>query len=120
MALHLENDLAVSLDQVQENFARYDLLDEQVRFLKGWFRDTLSTAPIESLAVMRLDGDLYESTMDGFVLWPKLAPGGFVIVDDYHSMACCGQAVDDFRRSHGIVEPMETIPGGGVYWRKSS
>ena len=56
--------LAVSLQEVQRNFRHYGLLDGQVQFLPGWFRDTLPTAPIEQLAVLRIDGDLYESTMD--------------------------------------------------------
>jgi O-methyltransferase len=57
--------LAIGLEEVRENFRRYDLLDDNVKFLKGWFRDTLHVAPIRQLAVLRLDGDLYESTMDG-------------------------------------------------------
>ena len=56
-------ELAVSLETVQENFRRYGLLDQQVAFLPGWFRDTLLATPIGQLAVLRLDGDLYESTM---------------------------------------------------------
>jgi O-methyltransferase len=63
ITLHRFPQLAVSLERVQENFRRYGLLDEQVRFLKGWFRDTLPSAPIERLAVLRLDGDLYESAI---------------------------------------------------------
>src|SRR5207248_8332186 len=59
--------LAVPLEEVQELFKRYDLLDAQVRFLKGWFKDTLVDAPINRLAMLRLDGDLYESTMDALV-----------------------------------------------------
>ena len=78
--------LAVPLEQVQELFSRYGLLDAQVRFLKGWFKQTLKDAPIERLALLRLDGDLYESTMDTLVpLYDKVSPGGFVIVDDYES-----------------------------------
>ncbi|MEO5364252.1 MAG: tetratricopeptide repeat protein [Magnetococcus sp. DMHC-8] len=78
--------LAVSLEEVQELFARYDLLDDRVRFLPGWFKDTLPTAPIGQLAILRLDGDLYESTMDALVsLYDKVVRGGFVIVDDYGS-----------------------------------
>jgi O-methyltransferase len=50
-------ELAVPLEEVQANFARYGLLDERVRFLAGWFADTQPTAPIERLAVLRLDGD---------------------------------------------------------------
>jgi O-methyltransferase len=72
-------ELAVSLKTVPESFARYGLLDDQVRFLVGWFRDTLPTAPIHRLAVARLDGDMYESTMDALVaLYPKLSVGGYL------------------------------------------
>src|SRR5262249_42859847 len=71
--------LVVSLEQVSELCARYDLLDGQVRFLKGWFKDTLRTAPIEKLAMLRLDGDLYESTIDALdPLYAKVSDGGFV------------------------------------------
>ncbi len=56
---HTFENLVVGIDEVRGNFARYDLLDEQVRFLPGWFRDTLPTAPVSRLAVLRLDGDMY-------------------------------------------------------------
>ena len=76
--------LKVSLDEGKSNFARFGLLDEQVRFLQGWFKDTLPTAPINKLAILRMDGDLYNSTMDALTnLYDKLSPGGYVIVDDY-------------------------------------
>jgi hypothetical protein len=111
--------LAVSLEDVRTNFARYGLLDDQVRFLKGWFKDTLSGAPIERLAVARLDGDLYESTMDALTaLYPKLSPGGYVIIDDYNSFESCNIAVNDFRRDQGISAPLSLIPGAGAFWRK--
>ena len=116
---HQYEELAVPLEQVKANFGRYGLLDEQVIFLKGWFKDTLPTAPIEQLAILRLDGDMYESTTDGLRnLYHKVAPGGFIIVDDYGCVAGCQQAVEDFRREHGIVEPIIGIDGWGVYWRK--
>lgn len=118
---HLADDLAISVDEVKANFARYGLLDDQVVFLKGWFSETLPTAPIESLAVMRLDGDLYESTMDALVnLYPKLSPGGYVIVDDYSDIAACRQAVDDFRNRHDIRDEIISIDWTGVYWRRSA
>jgi O-methyltransferase len=111
-------ELAVSQVQVRANFARYGLLDDQVRFLPGWFRDTLPSAPIEQLAVLRLDGDMYESTMEALTsLFPKLMPGGYVIVDDYGFLPSCRAAVDDYRREHGIEDPIETIDWTGVYWR---
>jgi hypothetical protein len=111
--------LAVSLDEVQEVFRRYDLLDDRVRFLKGWFRDTLPAAPVDRLAVLRLDGDLYESTRDALVpLYDKLSSGGFVIVDDYGDFGPCRQAVDEFRSARGIASPLEPVDWSCVFWRK--
>lgn len=113
-----DNDiLAVSQETVQENFARYDLLDDQVRFIKGWFCDSLPNAPVERLAVLRLDGDLYDSTMDSLVnLYPKVAPGGFVIIDDF-VIPSCRQAVEEFRAKNDITEPIREIDNESVYWR---
>ncbi len=112
--------LAVSLEEVQANFARYGLLDERVRFLAGWFADTLPTAPIKRLAVLRLDGDMYGSTMEALeALYPKLSVGGYVIVDDYGAIPQCKEAVTDFRTAHDIIDPMETVDWTGVYWQRS-
>ena len=112
--------LAIGLEEVQENFRRYDLLDDNVKFLKGWFKDTLHAAPIRQLAVLRLDGDLYESTMDALnALYHKVSPGGFVIVDDYNDFEPCRRAVSEFRERHRIDDPIERIDWCGVYWRKS-
>ena len=121
MGLHRANDvLGISEETVRENFRRYDLLDDQVNFLPGWFRDTLPTAPVKELAVLRLDGDFYESTMDGLNnLYPKLSPGGFVIVDDYvHGP--CAQAVHEYRKEFGITEEIIDIDGTGVFWRRAA
>lgn len=82
---HEYPDLAVSLDRVKANFAKYDLLDDQVVFLKGWFRDTLAQVPSKQVAVLGLDGDLYESTIDPLKhLFDRIPTGGWIIVDDYH------------------------------------
>ena len=111
--------LAISLELVQELFHRYDLLDRQVRFLPGWFRDTLAGAPIERLALLRIDGDLYESTWDALTaLYPRLSRGGFVIVDDYRCIPGCRQAVDEYRHREGIAAPAEVIDWTGVFWQK--
>lgn len=111
--------LAIDQDRVRALFERYDLLDDQVRFLPGWFRDTLPTAPIKQLALLRLDGDLYESTMDALLaLYDKVSPGGFIIVDDYGALPPCRQAVEDFRATRGIEAPLEHIDWTGAVWRK--
>ncbi|HSS70543.1 MAG TPA: TylF/MycF/NovP-related O-methyltransferase [Casimicrobiaceae bacterium] len=111
--------LAVTLETVRENFARYGLLDDQVVFLKGWFRDTLPKAPIDRLAILRLDGDLYESTMQPLVaLYDKVSEGGFIIVDDYNTFANCREAVTDFRQSRGILDRIHDIDGSAVFWQR--
>lgn len=111
--------LAVSLEEVKRNFARYDMLDDRVRFLEGWFSDTLPAAPIDKLAVLRADGDMYGSTMDVLdALYGKVSPGGFVIIDDYGEIAQCRAAVEDFRAEHKISEPLQRIDGSGVFWRR--
>jgi O-methyltransferase len=111
--------LAVSLDQVKSNFSRYGLLDERVRFLKGWFKDTLPTAPIGRLAILRLDADMYSSTMDSLLnLYPKLSVGGYVIIDDYGQIDACRKATDDFRARQQIETPLMQIDRNGAYWKK--
>jgi O-methyltransferase len=112
--------LAVSLEDVQELFARYELLDNQVRFLQGWFKDTLPDAPIGRLALLRLDGDLYESTDDAIqALYPKLALGGFLIIDDYN-LPPCERAIANYRAAHGITDAIVQIDEQSAYWRKSA
>jgi O-methyltransferase len=111
--------LAVSEAEVRANFKRYGLLDDQVRFLPGWFKDTLHDAPIERIAVLRLDGDLYESTIQALdALYPRLSPGGFCIIDDYHVLKACRQAVTDYRAKHAVSAEIVEIDGNGVLWRK--
>lgn len=118
--LHEVEVLAVSQEEVERNFGRYGLLDGQVKFLKGWFSDTLPTAPIEQLAVLRIDADMYESTTDALVnLYDKLSPGGYVILDDYLLIPACQQAVDDYRAKNGITDPIQKADWNAVYWKKS-
>jgi hypothetical protein len=113
--------MAASEEEVRRNFLAYGLLDENVRFLKGWFKETLLSAAIGQLALIRLDGDFYESTADALhALYHKLSPGGFVIIDDYGEdvWTDCRAAVDDFRTAHQICEPLLTVDSKCSYWRK--
>lgn len=114
-------NLAADLDTVRGNFERFGLLDEQVRFLPGWFENTLPTAPIERLAVLRLDCDFHDSTRQVLVsLYDRLSVGGYLIVDDYgeDEWTHCRQAVDDFRAERGITEPMVPVDRACWYWRR--
>jgi len=119
----LYRNLAASLEEVKRNFAAYGLLDDQVRFLKGWFKDTLPTAPIGRLSLMRLDGDFYESTRDALTsLYDRLSIGGFVIIDDYgqDSWTYCRKAVDEFRSERHIEAPLIQVDSTCHYWRRTS
>jgi O-methyltransferase len=118
--------LAISVDQVKKNFDFYGLLDDRVRFLKGFFSDTMPTAPIDRIAVLRLDGDMYESTivvLDN--LYSRLSDGGVVIVDDYGMLPECNRAIEDFRAKNKIADPLQIIGyvNGkplGAYWFKGA
>jgi O-methyltransferase/8-demethyl-8-(2,3-dimethoxy-alpha-L-rhamnosyl)tetracenomycin-C 4'-O-methyltransferase len=116
---YTHRELAVSLEEVRENFRRFGLLDGQVRFLKGWFKDTLPNAPITEISLLRLDGDMYESTWQALEsLYNKVSPRGFVVIDDY-VLPACARAVDEWRRRHQIDAPLIEIDGAAVYWQKS-
>jgi O-methyltransferase len=120
MDLNKYPQLAVSLSEVKDNFGSYDLLDDQVVFVKGLFKDTLPTLPPFKIAVLRLDGDMYSSTMDTFeALYDRVSPGGFVIVDDYGAIDDARRATIDFRLSRDIEEPMHAIDEDGVFWRRT-
>lgn len=112
--------LDVGIEDVRAQFRRYGLLDDGVRFLEGWFKDTLPTLGDRAFAVVRLDGDMYGSTIEALSeLYPRLRPGGFLIVDDYGAYHACRQAVADYRDAHGIAEPIEQVDWTGVFWRKA-
>jgi O-methyltransferase len=111
--------LAVPLEQVKRNFERFGLLDEQVQFAKGWFKDSLPGLRDKKWSLMRLDGDMYESTMDSLTnLYPNLSVGGYVIIDDYYGLECCREAVHDYRSANKINEEIQKIDWNGAYWRR--
>lgn len=72
------------------NHANYQLY-------KGWFQNTLNSFSGESIAILRLDGDWYDSILECLdKLYPKVAEGGLVILDDYHTWSGCSRAVHDY------------------------
>jgi O-methyltransferase len=115
---HVEH-LKVSLRAVKANFEQFGLLDEQVKFIPGWFKDTLPIAPVDRLAVLRLDGDMYTSTMETLVpLYDKVSPGGWIIVDDFFAWDGCRAAVRDFLRVRGLDPHIRRIDWTGACWQK--
>lgn len=119
---NIHRELAVTVAQVRANFEAYELLDDQVVFVPGWFKDTMPNVdPHRKIAVLRLDGDLYESTYQCLKgLYNLVSVGGFVIVDDW-SIPACKQAVVDFLTEEGLPSPplgLQMIDWTGVYWCK--
>ncbi len=132
----------ITQQEVEENFRKYGLLDDRVVFLKGWFKDTLpqAVAPplelqsgspryinnptldflpgvIKKLAILRLDGDLYESTIQTLEnLYPRVSDGGYVIIDDLNLKECV-KAVNDYRTEHNIKDPCMLLDGCSGWWR---
>lgn len=118
--LHETAFLAVDRATVESRFAAYNLLDSQVRFIEGWFEDTMPSAPIDNLAILRLDGDMYGSTMIVLEnLYQKLSPGGFCIIDDY-CLPKCRQAVHDYFEKVSISPSLVTVDNSCIYWQKQN
>ncbi len=118
--LFMNKALRISLPQVKNNFKKYDLLDNQVKFLKGWFKDTLPTLKEETFSLVRLDGDMYESTINGLDnLYPRLSVGGYLIIDDF-ALDNCKAAVEDYRKKHQIKDKIIKVDWTGVYWQKTT
>jgi O-methyltransferase len=84
---------------------------KRFKLVEGWFRDTLvGFTPEEPIAVLRLDGDWYESTMQCLTaLYPHVVPGGLIIIDDYFTWDGCSRAVHDYLSRS---EALERIEGG--------
>ncbi len=116
---HTFDYLRVGLEAVRANFNKFGLLDDQVRFVEGFFSDTLPNLRSESFAVLRLDGDMYESTYVALEnLYPSLSPGGYAIIDDYGVLPGCAAAVEDYRRDAAISAPMFEVDWSARYWMK--
>ena len=122
LLLHRYQIMEVSKETVIENFKRYNLYDDNVIIVEGWFDIMLPylVANIESnFSLIRLDGDMYKSTMDSIrPLYPRLNVGGFIIIDEYFDMHQCKEAVDTYREKNKITEPIIQIDHSGGYWRK--
>ena len=113
--------MAAGIEAVRDNFETYELMSDQVRFLPGLFADTLPGAPVERLAILRIDGDLYESTRDALdSLYDRVSDGGYVIVDDYGALEPCRIAVDEFLAERGLEVELDRIDWTRICWRKAA
>lgn len=117
---HTMDFLSVSIDEVKRNFSRYGMLDDRVKFLRGFFRDTLP-GPVEKLALLRIDADMYEGVTQALeAMYPKVSEGGYIIIDDYQNLPATRKAVDDFAESNGLRLDLHKVDWCAAYWKKDS
>ena len=120
-----------SRETFEHQLAIFNVSLPRLRVVPGWFRDTLPPAGLSSIAFLRVDGDLYNSTRDALErLEPLVSPGGYVYIDDYGSFRGCALAVDEYRSRRGYTEAMHPIVSRSrgvrrhgvkfeaVWWRK--
>jgi len=111
-----------SIDLVRELFfEKLNILPTSVHFHKGWFKSTIpfQKTQIDSIAILRLDADWYESTKLCLVhLYDKVVDGGFVILDDYGYWEGCRKAVDEFIKEQNLNIKLFKIDKSGYYFTK--
>lgn len=111
------------LDEVKHlMFNKNDFPKDEIEFVKGWFENTVPVTKkeIQEIAVLRIDGDWYESTKCCLEnLYDKVSPDGYIIVDDYQSCYGCRRAVDEFLQVRGLNPHIKFDGRGGCYFEKA-
>lgn len=128
---HCSDVLGVSLTEVQNNFKKFGIdtaIEPWIKFVAGYFSDTMPRCKntITNIGVLRVDCDMYQSTMDVLLnLYDNVVPGGYVIIDDFDAMVESNKAIYDFihmrKRIYGENIQIKKIDGikHGCYWIKS-
>lgn len=109
-----------SLVNVKKNMMTWEISPHVLVYHVGWFQDVLPKATMGPISLLRLDGDLYESTRACMKhLYPKVSRGGYVIIDDY-ALTGCRMAVREFLELENESPDIIPVPGGGgpVWWKK--
>jgi hypothetical protein len=92
-----------ALEDVQKAMGSTGYDPSRVRFVKGLVEDTLPSSAPESIALLRLDTDWYESTRHELIhLFPRLVSGGVLILDDYGHWQGARKALDEYFEEHGV------------------
>jgi O-methyltransferase len=116
-------ELAMSKEEVQKNFTvaeNHYGMSKGYTLVEGWFKDTMPELKkkIKSISILRLDGDLYESTIQVLDnLYDLVSPYGFVIIDDY-CLRPARKAVEDFRAKRNIKNQIVHVNSCIHYWQK--
>ena len=95
----------------------------KINLIKGWFQDTLNVNKkfIKNIALLRLDGDFYESTMITLEeLYPLVSKGGVVIIDDYGGFQGCKKAVDEYFDKINYHPPLIYVENSIRYFVKQT
>lgn len=108
-------EMSIAQDIMKNTGVKFNLI-------KGWFSESLPEARFnQPIAILRLDSDWYESTMDCLVsLYSKVADGGIIIFDDYHIFDGCSRAVHDFLSRHSFPARIHHAYDGIAYVMKKS
>ena len=109
------DNCAASLELVQQNFKQLGLLDATTQFYKGWFETTVPEFvrqhPETKIAMLRLDGDWYESTKVCLEnLYPLVSEKGIIIIDDYYAWDGCAFAVHEYLGNYGLNHRIRSLP----------
>jgi O-methyltransferase len=114
----LNHNCAATFDEVSRNLARAALPAQRYEIHRGWFEDTLPRFPrSKPIAVLRLDGDWYDSTMTCLDnLFDSVMPGGAILLDDYIHWEGCTRAVHDFLAKRKATEGIRQSRFGAVSW----
>ena len=109
---------AASVLNVKHNLRRFGFNADMCSYHEGWFQDTVPTAAVGPIAMLRLDGDLYESTEVCMRwLYPRIVRGGCLLVDDY-PLPGCRKAVDDYFSANSIsAQAVIACDTGAAYFR---
>lgn len=115
-------DCVGKIDEVKELFFKKCNLDtNKVNFVKGWFQETIpaNKDKLNSISILRLDGDWYESTKIPLEnLYNKVSKGGVIIIDDYATCFGSKKAVDEFLSSNDIKLDLKSDQRGGAWFLK--
>ena len=102
-----------TLDEVRRNMLSLGYPDTRIHFVEGQVEETLPAAAPEQIALLRLDTDWYSSTKHELNhLFPRLVPGGVLIVDDYAYWRGARKAVDEYIREHDLALLLTRVDHG--------
>lgn len=97
------NWMKAGVELVRQRIDPLGYPDKHLHFVKGMVEDTIPTTVPEKIAILRLDTDFYSSTKHELQhLYPRLSPGGILIIDDYGAFPGSRAATDEYAAEHGL------------------